>query len=222
MVEDIGAVQEEEEEESTAAVDESSKPCPGSKHVRTNNDEEGQPPNSMLVLAKQAPQQLQSGTVAIETSTTMGQSTRTPKHAKVSREASLKSQNSMDNGYSTPPGERMVGSFKRVRSGTRPGSMTGNHSRQSSDISVRKTSDGNLLMGSSLEVQRRKSSLTVYRTISTGYETEDEGNIYYSTSRPEWGFDQIAMQSDSDSDLEFFDAKGTCIHSALSITCTCM
>ena len=135
--------------------------------------------------------------------------TLTPKHSKLSKKTSLISQNSGENGYSTPPGERRLvgGSFRRVRSGgKRPVSMVTSHSLQSSESGSRKGSEANLRLGGSLDT--RKTSLTVYRTVSIGYETEDEGNVYYSTSRPGWGFDQIAMDSDSDSELEFFDAKG--------------
>ena len=107
---------------------------------------------------------------------------------------------------------RRVGSFRRVRSGTRPNSKIGTQSHPGSDNSMRKGSMEDRILrvgsGGSFDAQRRKASMTVLSTMSTGYESDDEGNVYYSTSRPEWGFDQIAMQSDSDSDLEFFDAKG--------------
>ena len=196
MVEDENTVEEEPEEKGDKEIStESSRP--GLKQTRTDSDTPT--PNSSL----EAP------TVGHSTSTA---SSRATKHSKLTKAASLRSQSSGDNGYNTPTGgERRVGSFRRVRSGTRPNSKIGAHSRQGSDISMRKgSSDGRILrVGSgTFDAQRRKASMTMLRTVSIGYESDDEGNVYYSTSRPEWGFDQIAMQSDSDSDLEFFDAKG--------------
>lgn len=129
----------------------------------------------------------------------------------VGHSASLKSQTSGENGYSTPTGGRRVGSFRRVHSGgSKTNPKLGAQSRQGSNASLRKGSEGVLRVGSggSVDAHRSKGSVSLFRTVSTGYETDDEGNVYYSTSRPGWGFDQIAMQSDSDSDLEFFDAKG--------------
>lgn len=142
---------------------------------------------------------------------TAPKSNRAPKHTKVSRAASHKSQVSVD--YNTPPEEIRVGSFRRVRSGTRPvvGSKVNSLSRQGSGGGAKRVSEPNLRVGGSLDLQRRKSNLSVHRSVSAGYETDDEGNMYYSTSRPEWGFDQIAMHSDDDSDLEFFDAKGAVV-----------
>ena len=195
-MEDEDKVEEEEGETSSGSAQPSK---PSLEQTRTNSD--GPTPNSSLETQPVQP--------IAEQSTTTTSATRTPKHSKLIKAASLISQSSGDNGYSTPPRERRVGSIRRVRSGGRSNPKIGTHSRQGSDISVRKGSEGVLRVGSgSLDVQRRKSSLSMFRTVSTGYETEDEGNVYYSTSRPEWGFDQIAMQSDSDSDLEFFDAKG--------------
>ena len=198
MVEDENTVEEEPEEEEAEREKETSdggaeSSKPALKQTRTDSDTPPTPTSSL-----EAPP--------------MGQTTssRAAKHSKLTKAASLRSQSSGDNGYNTPiGGERRVGSIRRVRSNTRPNSKIGAHSRQGSDISTRKASDGILRVGSgSLDAQRRKGSMTMFRTTSMGYESDDEGNVYYSTARPEWGFDQIAMQSDSDSDLEFFDAKG--------------
>lgn len=140
---------------------------------------------------------------------TAQQTTKTSSHAKLTKKMSLRSQSSFDkSSYNTSPRETRIGSFRRVKSGTRPSSKVASLSRQGSDSSSRKSSDPNLRVSSSLDIQQKRSSLTVFRTMSTGYVSDDEGHVYYSTSRPEWGFDQIAMDTDSDSDLEFFDAKG--------------
>ena len=133
-------------------------------------------------------------------------STRTAKHQKVTRETSQKSQAS---GNASPRDIR-VGSFRRVRSGTRPSSKTSSHTHQQSTDSAGVGKSISFEPGFStgtLDIPRRHSSLSVFRSTSLGYE-DDEGNVYYSSARPEWGFDQIAMESDSESDLEFFDAKG--------------
>ena len=129
---------------------------------------------------------------------------RAPKHEKVGREASRKSLSSVE--FSTSFGDKRVGSFS---SGTR--SRVGSKislSRQGSESGTKRLSQANLKVSTSFDYQHKRTSLAVYRTVSMGYETEDEGNVYYSVSRPEWGFDQIAMDSDSESDLEYFDAKG--------------
>lgn len=121
------------------------------------------------------------------------------------------SQKSQHSGDDISPRDIRVGSFRRVRSGTRPGSKAGSHAQQQSvdgaAVGKRNSSDPSFKVGGSLDVPRRQSSLSVFRSTSLGYE-DDDGNVYYSTARPEWGFDQIAMESDSESDLEFFDAKG--------------
>lgn len=198
-VEEENTVEEEPEKEEEDGEKEA--PTDSSRLKQSRTDSDTPTPNSSL----EAP------SVGLASSTS---SSRTAKHSKLTKAVSLRSQGSGDNGYNTPTGgERRVGSFRRVLSGTRPNTKIGPHSHQGSDSSMGKGSSGGriLRVGSgSLDAQRRKASMTVLRTVSMGYESDDEGNVYYSTSRPEWGFDQIAMQSDSDSDLEFFDAKGQC------------
>ena len=199
MLEDENTVKEEPEEEGEEKVTSTESPRPGLKQGRTDSDTPT--PNSSLEARS-----------VIAHASSSPTSSRAAKHSKLSKAASLRSQSSGDNGYNTPTGgERRVGSFRRVRSGARPNSKMAAHSHQGSDINMRKGSSDDRIMrvgSGSFDAQRRKASMTVLRTVSIGYESDDEGNVYYSTSRPEWGFDQIAMQSDSDSDLEFFDAKG--------------
>jgi hypothetical protein len=196
-VEDTVEEEPEGEEENKGEKEESSKP---ELVKQTRTDSDTPTPNSSVEAPPVGP-------------TTSTASSRAAKHSKLIKAASLRSQSSGDNGYNTPTGgDRRVGSFRRVRSGTRPNSKIGAHSHPGSDNSMRKgPADDRILRvgsGGSFDAQRRKASMTVLQTVSMGYESDDEGNMYYSTPRPEWGFDQIAMHSDSDSDLEFFDAKG--------------
>ena len=137
---------------------------------------------------------------------------KSPKHEKVGREASHKIQALVER--STPPEKRKV---MRVSSGSGTrlglGSKVSSLSRQgSAENGAKRLSKAKLRVSTSFDYQHKRTSLAVYRTVSTGYETEEEGNMYYSISRPEWGFDQIAMESDNESELDFFDAKGTYIY----------
>lgn len=181
--EEDGEKQEEEEEGEREAVvtDKSTKPS-----LDVSRTDDDQPSKPMLEA--------------------LPKPSKTPKHEKVGREASHKSQASV--AYSTPPEERKV---VTVSSGAQLGlgSKVSSLSRQGSESGIKKLSKTKLIVSTSTDYQHKRTSLAVYKTVSTGYETEEEGNVYYSISRPEWGFDQIAMESDDESDLEFFDAKGT-------------
>ena len=117
---------------------------------------------------------------------------KSPEHAPATAQALLDSERSKDTGRRTH-----TFSVKSRHSVTKY-----THSRRQSESSVKiicKTGSDPLLKSKSLEVRLQSSR---------SYESDEES--MYST-RPEWAFDQIAMLSD-ESDSEFFDAKGVCVH----------
>ena len=73
--------------------------------------------------------------------------------------------------------------------------------RKQSDASVRAVARGMDAATTGL-----KQSDSPAHRLSQYADSDDEDSMY--STRPEWALDQIAMESDSGSDLEFFDAKG--------------
>lgn len=111
---------------------------------------------------------------------------------------SLSSQASNESGGGSshfPERRRSSHRFKRDRE-----SLRSTRSRRVSDSSVRTFTRGT----DSSDMPRQTSHLQ----LSQFNDSSDDDSMY--STRPEWGFDQIAMHSDSGSDPEFFDAKGRC------------
>ena len=108
---------------------------------------------------------------------------------------SLSSQASNESGGGGshfPERRRSSHRFKRDRE-----SLRSTRSRRVSDSSIRAFTRGT-----------DSSGQTGHLQLSQFNDSSDDDSMY--STRPEWGFDQIAMHSDSGSDPEFFDAKGRC------------
>lgn len=115
--------------------------------------------------------------------------------SKKRKSLSSQASNESGGGSHVPERRRSSHRFKRDRESTRS-----TRSRRVSDTSLRaftKSID-------SSDMPRQSSHLQ----LSQFNDSSDDDSMY--STRPEWGFDQIAMHSDSGSDPEFFDAKGRC------------
>lgn len=118
---------------------------------------------------------------------------------KQTKKNSLTMQSSIEGGHqwerriSSRRLKRDRGSVRSTRSGT----------------AMRRISSGNTdgpRKGSGTEIGELPHSQAGSLLHMSQYHDSDDESMY--STRPEWGLDQIAMPSDSDSELEFFDAKG--------------